>query len=54
MGRKRKTKKRSNPSQDEKERLERLELRLKILRLAIEIPLVTTALIVGIDKILKL
>jgi hypothetical protein len=38
----------------EKEKLERLELRLKILKLAFEIPLVTTALVVAIDKILKL
>lgn len=38
----------------EKEMLERIELRLKILKLIIEIPLVTTVLIIGIDKILKL
>jgi hypothetical protein len=38
----------------DKGKLERLELALKILKLVIEIPLVATVLIIGIDKILKL
>jgi len=47
-------KKKRKSEQLEKERLERMELRLKILKLLIEIPLITTAIIVGIDKILKI
>jgi len=51
---KKKNKKKHKNEQLEKQRLERIELRLKILKLLIEIPLITTAIIIGIDKILKI
>ena len=37
-----------------KERLERVELRLKLLKLSIEIPLVIAVLLVAISKLLQL
>ncbi len=54
MKKQRKRKPKSSDEQLEKEKLERLELRLKILKLVFEIPLITTALVVAIDKTLKL
>ena len=38
----------------EKEELERVKLKLEIFKLVIQIPLVTIALIVGIDKLLSI
>ncbi len=38
----------------EKEELEKLKLKLEILKLVIQIPLVTIALTVGIDKLLSI
>lgn len=38
----------------EKMRVDKQEARLKVIKLVLEIPLITTALIVGIDKILSL
>lgn len=52
MGRKKKTQ--NKEQQLMKQRLERVELRLKLLKLSLEIPLVIAVLLVAISKLLQL